>query len=214
MPCLIIAEINQHLLKIHPASILFNHINSLHLDGIAPFFAEKTDKDRLNQLQSATGLTLWLPQTDHNRLRAGEQRYFPATDVANLRFLQQGNGKIWQNITQLEPEKHEVKSSLRGHLTDKCNQNVAIMAPLAIAPVLIALRSIQRFDPYLCEHYLKQFEPTLAALDPVLAEEILTLKLSEAPGFALAEKKMTPSPAASIYFRLERKLHRQYKEHG
>ena len=214
MPCLIIAEINQYLLEIHPASILFYHINSLHLDGIAPFFAENPDKDRLNQLQSATGLTLWLPQTDHNQPRAGEQRYFPAIDGANLHFLQQGNGKIWQNITRLAPEKHEAKSALRGHLTDKCNQNVAIIAPLAIAPVLIALRSIQRFDPYLCEHYLKQFEPTLAVLDPVLAEEILTLTLSAAPGFAIAEKNMTPSPAASTYLRLERKLHRQYKEHG
>ena len=213
MANLIIAEINQYLLKIHSASALLDHINSLSLDGIAPSFAEKPHNDFVNQLQTLTSLPLWLPQESNYPHNAGYPRYVPVRDGTNLQFFRQGSEKTWQNIAPTAPEKHEPWERLRGCLVDKCNQNVAILTPLAITPVLLALRSIQRFDPYLCEHYLKQFEPTLDALNPALAEEILKHKLSAAISLENTGN-VTPSEGAAAYLRLERKLHRQYKEHG
>lgn len=213
MANLIIAEINQYLIKTYSVSTLLDHINSLSLDGIAPSFAEKPHNDFVNQLQALTSLPLWLPQESTCLHNEGNPRYVPASDGTNLQFLRQGSEKTWQNIVRTAPEKHETQRYLRGYLTDQCNQNVAILTPLAITPVLIALRSIQQCDPYLCEHYLKQFEPTLSALCPSLIEEISTLKLSDTGIFPAAENA-APSEAASTYLRLERKLHRQYKEHG
>lgn len=213
MANLIIAEINQYLIKTYSVSTLLDHINSLSLDGIAPSFAEKPHNDFVNQLQALTSLPLWLPQESTYPHNEGNPRYVPVCDGTNLQFLRQGSEKTWQNITPSAPEKHEAWEYLKGYLADQCNKNVAILAPLAITPVLIALRSIQRFDPYLCKHYLKQFEPTLDALNPALAEEILKHKLSAAISLENTGN-VTPSEGAAAYLRLERKLHRQYKEHG
>jgi NAD-specific glutamate dehydrogenase len=213
MPCLLIAEINQYLLEIYPVQPLRDHINSLQIDGIAPSFAEKPHEDFLNRLQAMTNLPLWLLQNSYPLHSEGKPRYVHTSDSANVHILEQAGEKIWQNANLLELEKHEQQALLRRYLTTRCNQNVIVIAPLAITPVLIALRSIHRFDPYLCDHYLKQFEPTLALLTPALADEILERKLSELHA-SITSADQAPSEAASAYLRLERKLHRQYREHG
>lgn len=213
MPCLVIAEINQYLIENHSATNLQNHINSLQIDGLSPSFATKEHEYTLNQLPSITKLPLWLPQNCTYPDTAGQPRYAPSSNRSCLRFLEQDSAKIWQNSEPEELEKHEPAALLRYHFDSGCNKNVAIIAPLAITPVLIALRSIHRFDPYLSDHYLKQFAPVLIALTPTLANELLEYKLAE-NSFIKASADQVQNEIAAAYLRLERKLHRQYKEHG
>ena len=87
------------------------------------------------------------------------------------------------------------------------NQPKWIVVPLGTAPVIRAILNIHLFDPYLAAHYFRQYLPLGQALDET--------DLSELAHRFLAEESQIPptlSDAALAYLKLERKLHRQYRD--
>ena len=82
-----------------------------------------------------------------------------------------------------------------------------LVVPLGTAPVIRAILNIHPFDRYLAAHYFRQYLPLGHALNET--------DLSELAHRFLAEESQIPptlSDAALAYLKLERKLHRQYRD--
>ena len=90
-----------------------------------------------------------------------------------------------------------------------------VVAPLALMPTIKAILSILRWDSHLAAHYLKQLAPILEGLTPELCENIWQHKqlCFGAKHTSEAERASPISPLAREYFKLERKLDRQYDAH-
>lgn len=82
-----------------------------------------------------------------------------------------------------------------------------LVVPLGTAPVIRAIVNIHPFDRYLAAHYFRQYLPLGHALNET--------DLSELAHRFLTKESQTPatlSDAALAYLKLERKLHRQYRD--
>ena len=90
----------------------------------------------------------------------------------------------------------------------RATQSKWIVSPLGVLPVVRALLDIHQFDPYLAEHYFRQFQPIYQRLDDA---DLTRLALRET---ALADSVIPERDSDAIveYLKIERKLYRQYSD--
>ena len=90
----------------------------------------------------------------------------------------------------------------------RSEQSKWIVSPLGVLPVIRALLNIHQFDPYLAEHYFRQFHPIYQRLD----DDDLTRLALRHSARADNVNSDTNSSAATEYLKIERKLYRQYAD--
>ena len=87
-------------------------------------------------------------------------------------------------------------------------QSKWIVSPLGVLPVVRALLDIHHFDPYLAEHYFRQFHPIYQRLDDA---DLTRLALRQTAG---GDDVVPASNSNAVveYLKIERKLYRQYSD--
>ena len=90
----------------------------------------------------------------------------------------------------------------------RSEQKKWIVSPLGVLPVIRALLNIHQFDPYLAEHYFRQFHPIYLRLDDADLTRLALRQTARADSV----NPDTNSSAASDYLKIERKLYRQYAD--
>lgn len=90
----------------------------------------------------------------------------------------------------------------------RAKQSKWIVSPLGVLPVVRAILNIHQFDPYLAEHYFRQFHPIYQRLDDADLTQ-LALRQTAGGDDVVPEFK---SSAVIAYLKIERKLYRQYTD--
>ena len=90
----------------------------------------------------------------------------------------------------------------------RATQRKWIVSPLGVLPVIRALLDIHQFDPYLAEHYFRQFHPIYQRMNDA---DFTQLALRQT---ALADSVIPESNSSVVveYLKIERKLYRQYAD--
>lgn len=215
MSCLLIAEINNFLLNEHSVANLNAEIKALNITAIAPSYATGMSVSIINQLRELTDRPLLLSQEWNPEARecdlilTNESQPFPLSHT--IHFLKKENAYCWTRHNAEVLAKDDCVCLLEWLTRGEEGDNVAMIIPYAILPVVAALKSIHSLDPYLSTHYLQQLKPLLPMLSVPLQQEICRLKLIRSEELNLMAESVSPS--AERYIRLERKLHRKYRDH-
>lgn len=215
MSCLLIAEINNFLLNEHSVANLNTEIKALNITAITPSYAAGISVPIINQLRELTDRPLLLSQEWNPEARecdlilTNESQPFPLSHT--IHFLKKENAYCWTRHNAEVLAKDDCACLLEWLTRGEEGDNVAMIIPYAILPVVAALKSIHSLDPYLSTHYLQQLKPLLPMLSIPLQQEICRLKLIRSEELDLMAESVSPS--AERYIRLERKLHRKYRDH-
>ena len=215
MPCHLIAEIHHFLLNDYSGSPLDAEIKTLGIGAITPSYAPEIPISIINQLQQCTDQPLLLPPKCHTTAREGDLLLttapLPFLSRHPIYFLEQESASTRFRHTTEVPAKDDCIRLSEWLTRGEEGENVAMVVPYAMFPVVAALKSIHALDPYLATHYLLQLKPLLPMLSIPVQQEICRLKQIRSEELILMGE--TISPSAEGYLRLERKLHRKYREH-
>lgn len=215
MPCHLIAEIHHFVLNEHAGPYLNTEIKTLGIAGIAPSYAAELTISDINRLRQCGKKPLLLPSQYSTVAREEDLRLAttsqPHLTTRSIHFLEQESASNSFTHSTEVLAKDDCSCLLEWLTKGEEGDNVAIIVPYAILPVVAALKSIHSLDPYLSTHYLQQLKPLLPMLSIPLQQEICRLKLIQSEELNLMGD--TVSPSAERYIRLERKLHRKYREH-
>ena len=215
MSCLLITEINSFLLNEHSVANLNTEIKALNITAITPSYATGVSISIINQLRQLTDRPLLVSQEwnagarECDLILTNESLPFPLHHP--IHFLKKENASCWTRHNAEALAKDDCARLLEWLTRGEEGDNVAMIIPYAILPVVAALKSIHSLDPYLATHYLQQLKPLLPMLSIPLQQEICRLKLIRSEELNLMAESVSPS--AERYIRLERKLHRKYRDH-